>query len=1239
MNKPSTSGFLSLRLLSTGILLLAWVLAVQAQWEAIYHDNASFPNLEAVAFTSPQTGLAVGANGAVVRTDDGGYKWQTAWTEPNGLTLTAIQFTDPTTAFAVGRGAPSGCIVDDQGVIAQSTNYGTTWQSIATDTSLYDLHFPNPSTGYAVGNCGAVYKTTNGGASWQGLNTGIADGLTMVYFLNDQIGFVGGPNTPLYKTTNGGNNWTNLVISGVDGYADLHFPTANTGYLLTENGLLYKTTNGGDNWSEISDPGIGAFTLFFTDESTGWATGSALAKTTNGGETWTLQSNSANSNGVVTDLFFLNEAEGVAVGTGLFYKTTTGGESLPDIQYLSGNLFHDLDGNCLEDVGDLPLSNWTVRAEKDGVVRYTTTDASGNYFLVLETGIYDLSTGLPNDNWAGCNANYTVDLSAPFDTLLQDMPVQALVQCPVLEVDVSTQSLKHCYDNTYTVRYYNSGTIDELAPQVEVELDEALSMVSSDLPWSAVDGNTYTFDLPTIPSGGTGSFSFIAFLDCNPVVGQTHFATAHIFPDDFCWPPSPDWNEASLVVEAVCEGDSVAFTLKNEGIGNMNEAQEFVITEDHVLFLSGGITLGSGQDTALVFYPEGTTLRLEVDQVDNHPGRSHPSVSYEGCATDSDGNISLGYVNQYPEDDADVFRSIDQQESTTNTWANIKRAYPKGYGDQHYIEANVDLDYHIQFQNNTTDTVYTVIVQDTLSPWLDVASIRQGAASHPYEFTLLGNGVAQFTFSNMALPPSSADPDGSQGFIKFRIRQQADNPNGTQIENAACIRYDYGLNNKTNTTNHQIETDFVETADSAIVFGFVQNENGDGIHLVDVVNQWDNNLATDTTGYYEINGVDFMSSSGLLPLKDSDFLNGVDAYDLYLMQQHVLGNELLDSPYKVIAADVDHSEIVSTVDVLMANQAILGEIDSFPNNESWRFVTEPYIFPVPGNPFLTTFPEAFQLNHPLTVNQRDFTAVKIGDVDLSHNPSLLLGAAEEKDLEIHPLLFDDQLLHRGRTYTIPLYFDEPTDLLAIQMALQWDTTQLALEGVVTNETTLCRSDNFGYRFLELGVITACWFDRNALETNQPVDSDTPLFLLRFSAKETTRLSQSLMLNPDFVDGLSFERKDDFQQKDFKRKLALQHSAQGHHPTGAPHSALEVFPNPVSSDHLHFQYTLSRESNVRIIVFNTLGQSVQTIIFKERRPKGTYTYTWDASGLPEGSYFVQLQIDEEVSAVKRFLVLQ
>ena len=73
--------------------------------------------------------------------------------------------------------------------------------------------------------------------------------------------------------------------------------------------------------------------------------------------------------------------------------------------------------------------------------------------------------------------------------------------------------------------------------------------------------------------------------------------------------------------------------------------------------------------------------------------------------------------------------------------------------------------------------------------------------------------------------------------------------------------------------------------------------------------------------------------------------------DILLLRRHILGLASLDSPYKLLAADVDGSGSLSTVqDLTRIRRFILGMTNTFPLG-LWQFIPTNYSFADPLNPW------------------------------------------------------------------------------------------------------------------------------------------------------------------------------------------------------------------------------------------------------------------------------------------------
>lgn len=151
-------------------------------------------------------------------------------------TLRGIQFVDENEGWAVG----------DDGLILHSIDGGKNWerQHTSTRASLRAVHFLNPYSGWAVGrtelpdggSSGIVLSTVDGGLKWNVVNTNSIPGLNVVKFFDDSNGMAagdGGNNTPsgLFHTVDGGRHWKAVAGPRNPSWFAGDFSDAETGVL------------------------------------------------------------------------------------------------------------------------------------------------------------------------------------------------------------------------------------------------------------------------------------------------------------------------------------------------------------------------------------------------------------------------------------------------------------------------------------------------------------------------------------------------------------------------------------------------------------------------------------------------------------------------------------------------------------------------------------------------------------------------------------------------------------------------------------------------------------------------------------------------------------------------------------------------------------------------------------------------------------------------------------------------
>lgn len=252
---------------------------------------------------------------------------------------------------------------------------------------------------------------------------------------------------------------------------------------------------------------------------------------------------------------------------------------------------------------------------------------------------------------------------------------------------------------------------------------------------------------------------------------------------------------------------------------------------------------------------------------------------------------------------------------------------------------------------------------------------------------------------------------------------------------------------------------------------------------------------TAEAGNYAFNDVDLGSTYLLNPSKNVDHMNGVTTLDIILIQKHILGLQMLDSPHKILAADINHSDNVSGSDIIQLRKMILGVYDNFPNNTSWRFIDDDHIFADPANPWISDLPETYAIDELSENMVIDFRGVKIGDVNGSAIPNELIGdVIDSRSDDIVQLTIDSEKLLSGESTWIPVYANNFDNLLGAQVNLNFDPlTSRVLEmrgGALTISSDYYEIDNAS------GNLAIVWHE------GQPktIDSKKALFEILVSSK-------------------------------------------------------------------------------------------------------------------------------------------
>jgi photosystem II stability/assembly factor-like uncharacterized protein len=465
----------ALLLLSGAILLL--LTNVAAQCDTSYIRLTGTLINDAVILPDTSKIIAVGDNGYIIKSTDGGRNWRNIPTFTPYF-LRAIQAPTDSMLYAVGTwrtvlksedqgeswyplninmsrnvnittwyndvfflNKEKGYVVGDDAIVAWTLDGGRSWKDTSFSGQLSSrlncVTFADDSLGFISGGSNALFRTKNGGRTWEKINIdfiGFNVNVTKVTFLNTLTGFAVGDNGVCIKTTDGGTTWTSIFTppGGSGGYYDICFVNATTGFIAGNYNL--KTIDGGSTWTSLFDLPLsfsvsadraGKKLIFTGGGTTLGYNGRTLVTTINNGATW--QHQSANIAIDFTETFFLNDSTGYITGNNQVFKTTDYAESwkpLNNFPYLLSNVrnifFVD------EQYGYAATSN-IYRSTDGGITWNATTSPDGQsqfyahrmHFFDALQGVVVNNTGIYRTTNGG--SSWSPVQAAPTNIYLQDV--------------------------------------------------------------------------------------------------------------------------------------------------------------------------------------------------------------------------------------------------------------------------------------------------------------------------------------------------------------------------------------------------------------------------------------------------------------------------------------------------------------------------------------------------------------------------------------------------------------------------------------------------------------------------------------------------------------------------------------------------------------------------------------------------------------------------------------------------
>lgn len=352
------------------------------------------------------------------------------------------------------------------------------------------------------------------------------------------------------------------------------------------------------------------------------------------------------------------------------------------------------------------------------------------------------------------------------------------------------------------------------------------------------------------------------------------------------------------------------------------------------------------------------------------------------------------------------------------------------------------------------------------------------------------DNLITFTTADLGQNPIElwvTDEAGNQAFCSTTIEIQNNNIIG---------------NNSDNSLQGRIVTENDIAIDEAMV------------HIIGA--EMDDEFMTDTEGIYTFEGIDSENDYQVNVVKDKNPMLGVSTLDLVLIQRHILGLQTLDSPYKLIAADVNDTESLTAADLLALRKLILGIDETFEDNTSWRFVSMDDGMSDMENPW--PFSEDLMLqNGNLSDLKSDFVGVKIGDVNNSTDDLVGPNQSAPRNTSTLGLYTKDQQINRDGQILIDISSTSSIDLEALQMTINWDASAMSLVDIIPVGIQM-EDYHFSSHLSDDGIVTIAW---HASES-QKVQEGLPLFQLVMEGNESRQLSDILSISSEVTSAIAYD---------------------------------------------------------------------------------------------------------------------
>lgn len=759
-------------------------------------------------------------------------------------------------------------------------------------------------------------------------------------------------------------------------------------------------------------------------------------------------------------------------------------------------------------------------------VVFTATDACG----LTSTGTTKVTVAFANNDMIDCPADYTIPCVNLYDPANLAAPTLKNI-CNTYSLDtLISGNLYQCDNSTLSVTYTVTDAYGRTdACTFNVNINGPTPLTAGDITWP--DANIVVECSDWLGGAYTATVPFV-----NPALGC--FRYSYSYEDQATTPTDPN---AVLAYTRTWTVQDDCFHDTGTGSGIFTFVQHIDVTDN-----TGPI---------VVNYANGdtVTVALHTDQCDVYVDLS--SLDEVDCSAIPIKNHSINGGPTVNSDDASGI-------------------YPLGV-------SQIDYYFEDALGNGTNFTLYVHVVDSFPPTWPCPGSL---------DVYINANGLDTVYASQFSYPPFEAsdncslqnliftfDPNNIADSIKYLVC--TGNVSELSIPDVGVWVFDQAGNSTSCVVDLNVLEPSGQTTNCNNMMGVIGQLAADNGHpiagaTVSVSGAVVFNQLSDVQGRYKIRDIPPGSDIDVSVDKQESAINGVNVSDIITIRDHILAKKYLNSPYKMLAADVNNDGYISVRDLLFIRKLILGYIEKYPSNMSWRFADKSYQFPNKENPFNQPDIWRKQLNNikgvlPIV----DWIGIKLGDV----NNSVLFGSEILEVRDQKPVtVFATKVEETESEVVIRLTSNEIRNIRGLQFDMSYDVTGLELIRLQPGDLSGITSDNFRIDEAK-GVLSFIWDDETGRDGNE-------LATLTFRKSGQGDVARSLALNTQRIEAMASDSNGN------ERSINLIATGQWTGEESSEGRLLQNSPNP-------FYYTtviniiLSQATKGTLTVYDATGRIV------------------------------------------------